>query len=468
MTSGGAIRRVEDVRRFASCTGCGVCAGCCPVQALSMVVDAIEQVYYPAVDRVRCTECGLCLRVCPEIREAEEGENGWYVPIPEFPELLQENHLQGDAILGKIESCYLGHAQDETLRFRAASGGICSTILTDALEAGLIDGAVVVRMDPEHPLRPEPFIATTVEEIESAARSKYCPVPLGVVLKEVMAFEGRLAVVGLPCHIRAFRKAARAVPQVRDHITLWIGLFCLQSVSFMGTFAVLRRLGVNVNEVARLHYRGYGWPGGIWVCTHAGEEYRMRHDVAWGALFTPFFSPISCTVCYEAAAELSDVSLMDAWSSDIVKPTGKGKETDNPGESFVVARTERGQSLIRQLALRQRIQVQEVDRNTVLRSQQYPCIVKKQAQARSSILHWFGRLLNVRAPERASVTMLRPNLFAYVSALLTYLNICLLRSPWVTRLWERLPIRLLRIYGHFYWLPGAVSAGLYLRRLVGQ
>src|SRR5690606_8382981 len=101
-----------------------------------------------------------------------------------------------DPLLGNYEACYVGHSMDDKIRYDSSSGGMITQILLYLLEEGLIDGALVTRMNPERPLEPEPFIARTPEDIIEARGSKYCPVPANVALREIIEEPGRYAVVG--------------------------------------------------------------------------------------------------------------------------------------------------------------------------------------------------------------------------------------------------------------------------------
>ena len=41
------------------CTGCGLCVGACPLEAISLEDGKAT------IDEGKCTECGLCVEECP-------------------------------------------------------------------------------------------------------------------------------------------------------------------------------------------------------------------------------------------------------------------------------------------------------------------------------------------------------------------------------------------------------------------
>ena len=94
------------------CTGCGTCAGICPHDALTMVIDHKKGCYLPQIDKDKCTRCGLCVDVCPGHSVDFDGLSSTLMgDIPE------------DIALGKYLGCYVGHALDKDMRYDGASGG---------------------------------------------------------------------------------------------------------------------------------------------------------------------------------------------------------------------------------------------------------------------------------------------------------------------------------------------------------
>ena len=60
-----------------------------------------------------------------------------------------------------------------------------AALLVYLLEQDIIDGAIVLRMDPERPAETEVVVARTRDEIVEAKGSKYCPGKSGVGLRAV-------------------------------------------------------------------------------------------------------------------------------------------------------------------------------------------------------------------------------------------------------------------------------------------
>ena len=392
-------RTIEPIVNDGLCTGCGTCVGLCPRDAIKLVIDKTKGLYIPQLDRGRCSECGICFEVCP----------GHSV---DFTALNQDifGKQPEDVVLGNYLNCYLGHATDYEIRYNSASGGLVTTLLIFALEEGLIDGALVTRMNREKPLEPEQFIARTREEIISAARSKYCPVPANIALKEILKEEGKFAVVGLPCHIHGIRKAEVVNKKLKEKIALHLGVLCGHTDSFRETEFILKKYAINKEQVVQLDYRGKGWPGAMTIHLRKGgiksipyEEYIYLHGLR---LFTPW----RCNLCADSISRLADITFMDAWLPEIMAQ-------DKTGKSIIVSRTGVGERLCQNAKLKRIAELEKIDSDRVSQSQGKMALSNKDLEAFFNLSRLFRHSIpnyNMQLPCSGPVNYLR--------ALVTYFN----------------------------------------------
>lgn len=339
-------KTIELVVKDGLCTGCGTCAGICPTEAIDMVINHREGIYLPHLDNERCNQCGICFEVCP----------GHSVDFKQLNSEIFGNEPE-DILLGNYLNCYVGHATDYNVRYNSSSGGVVTALLVFALEQGIIDGALVTKMREDRPLEPQPFIARTREEIISASKSKYCPVPANIALKEILKEDGKFAVVGLPCHIHGIRKAEVMNKKLAQKICLHLGIFCGHAPTFLRTEFHFRRKGIRKEEVTKLDYRGEGWPGGWSIRLRDGTNRFIPHGDAWG-WFSNFHSSRRCTLCCDLAAELADISFADAWSVE-----------DNLGESMVICRNRQGEEILQGGVSKGKLQLDRVGTEKATKNQ---------------------------------------------------------------------------------------------------
>lgn len=344
---------IETVVANGLCTGCGTCVSMCPKNAISLVRDDGLGVYLPKIDSSLCNRCSVCYQVCP-------GQN---VDFKELSRKVspQQSRMPHSNLLGNYVNCYVGYSNDPKIRFDSSSGGIVTQLLVFALEEGLIDGALVTRMHKDRPLEPEPFIARTPEEIVEASKSKYCPVPANIALREILENEGRYAVVGLPCHIHGLRKAQKINKKLDDRVVMAIGLFCSHNDSFVSTEYLLNRFKVNQNNVKSISYRGKGWPGILQIEQKKGNTIECPfHDWVRQHEYC-FFTPNRCLVCCDHAAELADLAAGDAWLPEFLE--------DQIGTSIILSRNERNDKIVKMAELKNRLTLKKICSTDVVKSQ---------------------------------------------------------------------------------------------------
>ena len=411
------------------CHGCGTCAGVCPNDAL--VMQIVEGLWVPKVSLNKCNSCGICAKVCP----------GYKV---NFEELNVEafGKEPSDYSTGQCLNCYVSHSIDQNLRYSSASGGLASQILISALEQGLIDGALVTRMNSANPLESEAFIARSAKEIMDASKSKYCPVAANYALKDIMHEKGKFAVVGLPCHLHGVRKAEQLFPTLKKKIVLHLGLMCSHMVSFTGTEFVVGKLHVKKNDVKGIAYRGNGWPGGMTVKTARGTTSipLVGNWRSYWPVFSSFlFTPMRCTMCPDQLAELADVSLGDAWL-----PEFKG---DKVGESILVTRTAFAESLLTNLKSDGKITLNPVSLDKVKRSQAVNLRFKKDDfSTRFALI----KSASLNRPAFTPVISSRFSFMAFLRALFIFMSIKLSLNKNLMSVLSRFPFPFFRLYSGIY------------------
>jgi len=339
---------IEHVLENGNCHQCGVCVGVCPTNAITLQQDD-KKGLFPVFERSLCTDCDLCYIGCP----GEEFD--WNA--------LQRDtfgEVPADRDLGYCRELWSGYAVESGIRRSGASGGVVSAILIALLERGEIDGAVVVKMHEERPLEPKVYIARTAEEVLEAQQSKYLPVPMGAIVKEIMKEDGRFAFVGLPCHIHGLRLAQQKMPRLRKRIVLQIGLICGFHPSFTNTTYLIRRAGVkDFGTIREIRYRDETWPGGFNVIKKDGTN-NIIHPVQEFFWAHAVFERERCTTCTDAMAEFADIVCGDEWRGD-----GVVREDYKEGWSYILTRTEVGSEVVDKLVREGVLYVESVERNTV-------------------------------------------------------------------------------------------------------
>jgi coenzyme F420 hydrogenase subunit beta len=391
------------------CTGCGTCVGICPLDAIEMEIEHKKGIYIPQLDEEECNQCGLCFDVCP----------GHSV---DFRKLNQEifGKEPEDVLLGNYINCYAGHATDYDIRYNSASGGLVTALLIYALEQGMIDGALVTRMKKDNPLEPEPFIARTKDEIIEAAKSKYCPVPANIDLREILHTEGKYAVVGLPCHIQGVRKAELINKKLKQRIVLHFGLLCSSNRTFLATEYMLRKAGINPQEVARFDYRGQGNLGQFVATLRNGKRYSLPFLEYYVKLLRSFFIPTRCTLCSDHSCELADISFGDIGFPEF--------QHDSIGISSIISRSEVGDRFLKQATSAGIIELSNISRDRLVESKIGAFHRKKK--------HLTGRRnlfgLQGKPVPNDTTKLLKSNLLSYIYAMVLYPEIYISRRR---RLW---------------------------------
>lgn len=246
-----------------------------------------------------------------------------------------------DALLGDVRGAYVAHAGSPDVREKAASGGAVTALLLALLDSGRIDGALVCSTSVEDGrVRARYRIARTADEIMAAQGSTYV---LGDFAREalplIQGFDGRLAVVALPCEIALVRRDAA----LDDTVTLAIALFCGHTTEPALVDALVDKLSAQAGgaKLVRFRFRTGLWRGRLvaefdngTVIDKPSSYYLLYHNLYFGA-------PKKCMFCGDHFGYRADISAGDLWTqkfrSESIKHTALIVKTERGDEALAAA-----------------------------------------------------------------------------------------------------------------------------------
>lgn len=347
-----ALRGLARIINNGLCHRCGSCVGICPTDVLGL-----DDAEYPRIKNLSvCTDCDLCAKVCP-------GDEFNYEHLHEQmfeqkPSLL-ETH-------GHYQSAVLAHAEDPSVREGSSSGGLVTAILLQMLESGDIDGAVVIAADENKLWKGRPIVARSREEILGAMKSKYAITPTNTVFSELLQIPGRYALVGLPCQIHGYVKAAELDARLKERVVLTIGLYCHAAIEHEAFEVIWNELGETADAATRFISRLGKHPGtphieledGSMIPVYFGNKkgYRPSSMEVINILYR-LYTPERCLTCFDALAEFADISVGDPW---MPPPADDVKFYE--GWSFALIRSDRGKQVMKRCASLGQITTRSVPR----------------------------------------------------------------------------------------------------------
>ncbi|MBW1779756.1 MAG: Coenzyme F420 hydrogenase/dehydrogenase, beta subunit C-terminal domain [Deltaproteobacteria bacterium] len=321
---------IEEVQKPGLCHHCGGCVTFCT--AVNYGALELDENGMPRMgDKDKCIECGICYMICPETGELDEETR---------------KAVDWDPPMGKAIKTTMARSNDHEIRQRATDGGAVTALLLNLFERGRIDGAIVTRqMDPFHR---EPILAMSREEIIEAAGfhfdtsqglkhfshvySSFSPSmkQLRLVIQKGLS---RVAMVGTPCQIRAFRKIQTLGVVPSDAIKYCLGLFC------SGNFTIGRGERKRMAE----EY-GFRWED---VKRINIKEKLMIHLKSGEIMFIPlneldFMKRYACRYCSDYSAEYADISFGgigadEGWTSIVIRSNlGRAIFADASGKTLEV------------------------------------------------------------------------------------------------------------------------------------
>ncbi len=402
------------------CHQCGTCYSICPQNCITIKRDEMHN-YVPVIDEQLCSKCKLCLKVCPGIEV-------------NFDSLISSDLREQSKYhpkIGQYQKSFLGYSTDEKIRDRASSGGIVPAIMVYLLEAGAIDGAVVVKSIEKDPFTPQIFIAKTPQEIFDSMQSKYHPVCLNTILRDIDNTDGKYALAGLPCHIQGLRKYER-FKVLEKKIFITLGLFCGLNLRFDSLEFLVYKVEEDLGSLQNVYYREGKWPGKTVLKFSKTNKYIVDKN-----MINHIFTLPRCLYCIDHTSELADISCGDAWLREVL-------EKGDSGWSAIISRSSKGQEILDKLQREDEVFLENVDINKIVESQ-YPmlCFKKENSWLRMKM----SKIIGQKVPQYDIQSLNKSiSIFYLIGNITLILVIYLMKIDRFKNLVMNLPMSVLNLY----------------------
>ena len=361
---------IEHIKAADLCCGCGLCGTLAAEFGVSMELDGRGFLRPLNPARTLSAEARQAISdCCPGLSLKNVDSQSCY-----------------DMSWGPVRGLCLAWSADEEIRFRGSSGGAISAILIALLDAGAIDAVLQVGSSPSDPLQNEVHVSTTRQEVLANAGARYAPSAPLSGLEPILKSRKRVAIVGKPCDIAALRRFCAAQPDVQERIVLFLSFFCGGIPSLEGAKAVVEELGASHAEIKSFSFRGNGWPGKTEAVMRDGSRLSMTYEKSWGTILNRRLQ-LRCKICPDSTGEFADIACGDGWH---LKHDGSPDFSEHPGRSLVVARTERGVSVLRSLTENGTLVIAPLNLNDLARIQPFQARKKPLVYSRVLAMRLFG------------------------------------------------------------------------------
>lgn len=260
---------------------------------------------------------------------------------------LDEDHLAREFLtsslfiddeIGSYNSLYAGHSLKH--RESSSSGGIATYIFESLLSENYVQHLFVVS---EYEGKYAYQLFSNAKEIKQISKTRYYPVTLASLFKEIDKIDGRIAVSGVACFIKAIRLKQHYNPALKEKIPFLVGIICGGLKSRFYTDYLAQSAGCfNLYESPEYRVKNTKSYALDYKFSCINSLSKINHSVdmqplgdMWG---TGLFKAKACDYCDDVATELADISLGDAW----IKPY----KDDGAGNNIIITRSKLADDLL--------------------------------------------------------------------------------------------------------------------------
>lgn len=336
---------INNIKKYDLCLGCGLCESVIGSNRCKMTIN--ERGFYEPEMNTSLTneESKLIKNICPGIHvETTPHEGVW----------------------GSMKSIVEAWSADETIRHRAASGGVITSLAIYLVETHKVDAILQVGVRDDSYLYNELKISRSREDIVHNAQSRYAPALVFDNIKRILDLSDEIyAFIGKPCDMAAMQNLCREFPQYKNRIKYYLSIFCAGMPSYNASIKTWQMSG-HKDEPISLKYRGDGWPGNFKAVFKDGSSYEMSYNESWGTMLTRTRG-FRCKICPDGIGMLADVAVGDSWSTK----DGYPDFTESEGRCFCMVRTVSGLEIMTEAEKEGYIEKKQLDIKKIKEQQQY-------------------------------------------------------------------------------------------------
>ena len=311
------------------CTGCGVCISEDQTHQAKMIWNN-EGFLVPLLGKSSTQD--KMVKVCPfAIQQKDEDELGEL--------FLKQPETQYHNKIGYYYGLYAGYSKQ--FRETSSSGGIATYIFNALLERKIVDHLFIVKeVDGQYAYQ----FFSNVEEITQISKTRYTPVTLEKLFQELSKVDGKVAVSGVACFVKAIRLKQMYDPVLKEKIAFIVGIICGGLKSKYYTDYLAQEAGCK-NEYNYAQYRvknkeSYALDYKFSCIEKSDKKIHMVDMQSLGDMWgTGLFKSNACDFCDDVLTELADISLGDAW----IDPY----DQSGLGNSIIITRTKIAENLIK-------------------------------------------------------------------------------------------------------------------------
>lgn len=210
----------ETVIKNGYCIGCGVC------EVISGSPFTIGYNKYgnlvanADLEKFEDNETPL-LEICPFSDSAKNEDELSEIFFPD----IDTRHNE----IGTYTNCYAGYVKENEFREKGSSGGFAKWIGYQLLKLNEIDYFIQLAPNDSNDSEKALFeyrVFKNREDVIAGSKSAYYPTSLNKILKYIEEHEGRYAITGVPCNIKALRLLSLKNELLKSRVKFTIGIVC--------------------------------------------------------------------------------------------------------------------------------------------------------------------------------------------------------------------------------------------------